>query len=357
MGTSVPAIAFPSVWVFLGAMNRSSTPAQSEASATDGPIVAVCGTINVDTFVGLTEFPAPGETVIGTRGVQGLGGKGANQAAASAHLGVETLLLSAVGPGADGTSSSAADPLADLALDELQAHGVDTTHVSRTDLPTGQAFIMNDQSGENIIIVTSGANETVSPLALRETLKGEGGVEKRIKVLLAQGELTPEHSAELPRLAEALPGARFVLNLAPVTTRDADLLAAANPLMVNEIEAADVTGLPRDTPFEQLVEALRSVAKSAVMTLGPKGAAVITQDEVRLVPSPPSPDVVDTTGAGDAFCGTFAAALAQGADMVEAVQLGAAAGSLATRKAGAAGSYATEAEVRALAKDFFSSAN
>lgn len=127
--------------------------------------------------------------------------------------------------------------------------------------------------------------------------------------------------------------------------------------MVNEIEAADVTGLPRDTPFEQLVEALRSVAKSAVMTLGPKGAAVITQDEVRLVPSPPSPDVVDTTGAGDAFCGTFAAALAQGADMVEAVQLGAAAGSLATRKAGAAGSYATEAEVRALAKDFFSSAN
>lgn len=329
------------------AMSETNSSAQGTEQTSATGIVAVCGTINVDTFVGLDAFPAPGETVIGKRGVQGLGGKGANQAAAAAHMGVTTKLLSAVGP-VEGENP---DPLAELALRELESHGVDTAHVAQVEQPTGQAFIMNDAVGENIIIVTSGANETVSPRGLIGVLE-EGGSEQ-VKVLLAQGELTPEHSAELPALAEALPGARFVLNLAPVTTRDAGLLAAADPLMVNELEAADVTGMPRDTPFEELVEALRDVSQSAVVTLGPKGAAVITQDDVQFVPSPPSPNVVDTTGAGDAFCGTFAAALAQGADMVEAVQLGAAAGSLATQKAGAAGAYATEDEVRSLHREFF----
>lgn len=313
------------------------------------PIVAVCGTTNIDTFVGLDVFPAPGETVIGTRGVQGLGGKGANQAAAAAHMGVKTLLLSAVGP--KESADNLPDPLADLALKELQQHGVDTTHVVRVDQPTGQAFIMNDAAGENIIIVTSGANESISPIACGKALLAEGGVEN-IKVLLAQGELTPAHSAELPQLAAELPGARFVLNLAPVTTKDKALLKAADPLIVNELEAADVTEMPRDTPFEQLVEELRRVAQSAVVTLGPKGAAIITQDDVEFVASPPSPHVVDTTGAGDAFSGTLAAALAQGADLVEAARLGAVAGSLATRSAGAAGSYASESAIRALHKEF-----
>lgn len=317
------------------ASSRSGEPKHSSSP----PTLVVCGSTNVDTFVSVEQFPSPGETIIGSRGAQGLGGKGANQAAAAAHLGVRTVFCSAVGP--------SADPLAQLALDALASHGVDTTLTRQVDAPTGQAFIMNDVHGENIIIVTSGANELVAPRDYCDELPADTGV------ILAQGELTPQHSAQLPELVASRPGVRFVLNLAPVTTTDRALLALADPLVVNEIEAADVTGLPRDTNHEELFEALRHAARSAVVTLGPKGAAIVTQDSVEFVASPPSPRIVDTTGAGDAFCGTLAAALALGEDMITAAQLGCAAGSLATRSRGAASSYATESEIRALSAEYF----
>lgn len=302
--------------------------------------VVVCGTINVDTFVEVKSFPSPGDTIIGTRGIEGLGGKGANQAVACAHLGVRTMLLSAVGQ----------DPQGELAITQLKQHGVNTEHVAETRHPTGQAFIMNDQSGENIIIVTSGANALVSPAQQRKTvdmLRSQGPV----PVVLAQGELTPEHSAELPRLVAGT-DTRLVLNLAPVTTRDRDLIAAADPLILNEGEAADVLEVPRDTPLEEIFAALRGIANSVVVTLGPRGAVIITQDaEPMRVPAVRVQNVVDTTGAGDAFCGTLAAALAQGESLEEACRLGVAAGALATQKAGAAESYASELEVRALAEE------
>lgn len=301
--------------------------------------VVVSGTINIDTFVGVDNFPHPGETVIGTRGIEGLGGKGANQAAACAHMGVRTVLLSAVGQ----------DPQGELAITELKRHGVNTEHVAETRQPTGQAFIMNDSSGENIIIVTSGANQLVSPAQQRETvdtLRSQGPV----PVVLAQGELTPEHSAELPKLIRST-DTRLVLNLAPVTTRDPDLLAAADPLILNEGEAADVLDVPRSTPSEEIFDLLRPIARSVVVTLGAEGAVILSGDATLHVPAVQVPSVVDTTGAGDAFCGTLAAALAQGEDLKNACKLGAAAGALATQKKGAAGSYASEVEVRALAEE------
>ena len=301
--------------------------------------VVVSGTVNIDTFVGVDNFPHPGETVIGTRGIEGLGGKGANQAAACAHMGVRTVLLSAVGQ----------DPQGELAITELKRHGVNTEHVAETRQPTGQAFIMNDSSGENIIIVTSGANQLVSPAQQRETvdtLRSQGPV----PVVLAQGELTPEHSAELPKLVRGT-DTRLVLNLAPVTTRDPDLLAAADPLILNEGEAADVLDVPRSTPREEIFDLLRPIARSVVVTLGAEGAVILSGDATLRVPAVRVPSVVDTTGAGDAFCGTLAAALAQGEDLENACKLGAAAGALATQKKGAAGSYASEVEVRALAEE------
>lgn len=300
--------------------------------------VVVSGTVNIDTFVGVDNFPHPGETVIGTRGIEGLGGKGANQAAACAHMGVRTVLLSAVGQ----------DPQGELAITELKRHGVNTEHVAETRQPTGQAFIMNDSSGENIIIVTSGANQLVSPAQQRETvdtLRSQGP----LPVVLAQGELTPEHSAELPKLVRGT-DTRLVLNLAPVTTRDPDLLAAADPLILNEGEAADVLDVPRSTPREEIFDLLRPIAHSVVVTLGAEGAVILSDDDTLRVPAVRVPSVVDTTGAGDAFCGTLAAALAQGEDLENACKLGAAAGALATQKKGAAGSYASEVEVRALAE-------
>lgn len=306
--------------------------------------VVVCGTVNIDTFVGVDQFPTAGETIIAAPNGTALGGKGANQAVAAARYAAregDVLFHATVGTDGDG----------DSAVAELSEFGVDVSAVGRTgDAPTGQAFIMNDAVGENIIIVTSGANTVTDPASCAG--------EESADVLLAQGELTPEHSAALPALAERT-GARFVLNLAPVTTRDRALIAAADPLIVNETEAADVLGVPRDLGLDEVLDGLsvavgRGLATSAVVTLGAQGALVIEgdgEDERTMVASPAVAEVVDTTGAGDAFAGTLATALAQGMSLVDAARYAAAAGSLAVRAAGAASSYASGDAVRDLAEN------
>ena len=326
--------------------------------------VVVCGTVNIDTFVGVDQFPTSGETIIAAPNGTALGGKGANQAVAAARYAAregDVLFHATVGTDGDGNS----------ARDELAGYGVDVTAVGRTDeAPTGQAFIMNDPAGENIIVVTSGANALTNPATLGGATSGAdsdpdsggGAAVDSAAVLLAQGELTPEHSAALPALAERL-GARFVLNLAPVTTRDRDLLASADPLIVNETEAADVLGMPRDTLLDELLDAFaaaveRGLAVSAVVTLGAQGALLVAGGERTMLDAIPvgatdaadsgtdSAQVVDTTGAGDAFCGTLAAALAEGDTLAEAARLASAAGSLAVRSRGAAASYAGREDIR-----------
>ncbi|WP_312899420.1 PfkB family carbohydrate kinase [Corynebacterium variabile] len=325
-----------------------------------GTVVLVCGTVNIDTFVRVDAFPTAGETVIATPGElsdgghRALGGKGANQAVAAARF------AEATGAEATGADTAATvrliatvgeDAAGETALGVLRDAGVDASGVSRTtDAPTGQAFIMNDAAGENIIIVTSGANTVTDPASCGDADQAD--------VLLAQGELTPEHSAALPALAERT-GARFVLNLAPVTTRDRALIAAADPLIVNETEAADVLGVPRDLGLDEVLDGLaaavgRGLATSAVVTLGAQGALVIEgdgEDQRTMVASPPASEVVDTTGAGDAFAGTLATALAQGTGLVDAARYAAAAGSLAVRAVGAASSYAPGDTVHNLAEN------
>lgn len=333
------------------------------------PAVIVCGTVNVDTFVHLDRFPTAGETVIAApvdvpgaltgAGPVALGGKGANQAVAAARFAQAT--------GQDAvtvrlTATVGEDAAGQAALDALAAAGVDVSGVARSaDAPTGSAFIMNDAGGENIIVVTSGANTLTDPAAVTAGTATP-------TVLLAQGELTPAHSAALPALADRT-GARFVLNLAPVTVQGGalrDLVASADPLIVNETEAADVLGVPRDTGLDEVLDGLAAavahrghpLCRSAVVTLGAQGALVIdprngadgeTAGPVT-VASPPVDTVVDTTGAGDAFCGTLATALAQGMTLVDAARYAAAAGSLAVRAPGAAASYADGTVVRTLAE-------
>lgn len=305
-------------------------------------IVVVSGTTNVDTFVGVNEFPHPGETIIGKKALEALGGKGANQAVACARMGVRTVLLSAIGRDQQG----------EFALEELRRFGVNTEYVTEAHQPTGQAFIMTNAEGENIIIVTSGANELVSPANQCSTV-AEINTQSPVAVILAQGELTPKHSAELPKLLSVC-DARLVLNLAPVTTKDPDLLRVANPLIVNEGEAYDLLGVRgEELELDAVLSRLREVATSVVVTLGERGAIILPEDggEAIHVPAVRVNTVVDSTGAGDAFCGTVAAALAEGESLEDACKLGAAAGALATQKRGAAVSYATAEAVRALGEE------
>ena len=314
-------------------MSAASVPAPST------PSVVVCGSLNVDTFVRVDRFPTAGETTIASPNGTALGGKGANQAVAAArYLDGAVIFQATVGADADG----------DAALATLTDYGVDVSAVGRAPqgVPTGQAFIMNDPEGENIIVVTSGANEYTSPATQDDTATTAA-------VLLAQGELTPEHSASLPELAQRL-GARFVLNLAPVTTRDPDLLAAADPLVLNESEATEVFGTTPDATAvaDAAVSAVDAgVATSVLITLGVQGAVLVTAEGRTDIDPLPAENVVDTTGAGDAFCGTLAAALAEGEDLVAAAHLASAAGSLAVRGRGAAPSYAGRDDVRRESSD------
>ncbi|RAV32059.1 ribokinase, partial [Corynebacterium heidelbergense] len=259
------------------------------------------------------------------------------------------------------------DALGTLALDELSQRGVDTSLVRRDpQAPTGQAFIMTDPGGENIIVVTSGANFGVSPARVAAELarqgnsetardsveaggRGRGGGGGEL-ILLAQGELKPDYTEELPLLARRL-GARLVLNLAPVSTRSPELLAAADLLIVNEVEAADLLGMrpPGAEDLEPLLLALQQRRWRAVVTLGARGAAIVDGEHITHVPAVKVPTVVDTTGAGDAFAGTLAAALAEGSDLPTATRFAVAAGSLATQRPGAASSYASGAVVRSTA--------
>ncbi|MCI1255794.1 MAG: PfkB family carbohydrate kinase [Corynebacterium provencense] len=345
--------------------HRQSRPADGPR-----PTVIVCGSVNTDTFVRVRAFPAPGETVIAEpAGTVGggpvLGGKGANQAVAAARFAAGSACCAGDGTVDDTGDDRAAtvylvatvgeDAAGAAALDTLRAAGVDVSRVARSqDTPTGSAFIMGDAEGENIIIVTSGANTLTDPAQVPGPGDPTGeDATPAADVLLAQGELTPGHSAGLPDLAERH-GARFVLNLAPVTVHGHDLqelVSTADPLIVNETEAADVLGVPRETGLDEVLDGLaaavgRGLCRSAVVTLGARGALVIDPRGTVAVESPAPAQVVDTTGAGDAFCGTLATALATGSGLREATRFAVAAGSLAVESPGASASCADGAAVR-----------
>jgi len=268
------------------------------------PRVVVFGSANVDTFHRVPALPAAGETVLGTGLLVAVGGKGANQAIAAARAGADVAFLGATGRDAEGARIRAT----------LDAAGVATEHVLDLDAPTGRAVILVDDAGENVIVVALGANSELTPghvAALSPAIAGAS-------VLVVQGEAPAAATAAAVRAA-AQAGVRVVVNLAPVVDlggaeRDAD------PLVLNEVEAAQLLGVLVTGPESRdAVAALAGHARSAVVTLGAQGALVVADGTVRHVPAPAPSHVVDTTGAGDAFVGVLAAALAAGRDLDAAV--------------------------------------
>ncbi|WP_115727982.1 PfkB family carbohydrate kinase [Actinomyces culturomici] len=289
--------------------------------------VIVVGSINQDVTVQVDRHPLPGETLHG-RGVSyRLGGKGANQAAAAAHGGAETLFVGAVGSDAAGEGLRA----------ELGSHGVDLSLLRTADATSGVAFIQVAASGENTIILDAGANGTVPADAL-EAVEGLG----RGDVVVLQGEIPFASNAATVRLARAS-GARVVLNLAPVYEIAPEVLADVDVLVVNEYEAGLALDRPAPTSVEEALEAARALREkgvgSVVITLGKAGAVRVDAESEAHVPAIDLGPVVDTTGAGDAAVGVLAAALAAGLPFDEAVEAGMRAGSIAVLSPGAAASY------------------
>lgn len=267
--------------------------------------VVVLGSLNVDLVTSVERHPRPGETVLG-EGLRRLaGGKGANQAVAAAEAGAQVVMVGAVGDDDGGHAY----------LGRLRARGVDVTHVAvRPGVPTGTAIVVVDESAENAIVVIPGANATLDDAALSALDTLEPG-----DVLLVQLE-TPLSTVAAGCRRAAGRGARVVLNTAPYAAVPADVIALADPVVANEHEAA-------------LLADSGAVPGSLLVTFGANGAS---WDGLTLPAETVAADeVVDTTGAGDAFCGALAAALAAGADREAALRAALHAGAEAVRHAGA----------------------
>jgi ribokinase len=283
-------------------------------------VIAVVGSINLDIVVGLERHPAPGETVLGGDRVELPGGKGANQAVAAARLGAEVAFVGRVGD----------DDAGRRLRDGLAAEGVDVTHVRvDPDAPTGVALIAVDGAGENTIVVSPGANARV----------GAADVEAACEVLAGAAVTLVQHEVPEDAVAAAIAaaGGTVVLNPAPARA----VVSPVDVLVPNRGELEALAGRAGNP-----VELARSldVARAVVVTLGDEGAAVIEGSRVEHVPAP-QVDAVDTTGAGDAFCGALAQALDAGADLVGAARWAARAAAASVTKPGAQGGLPRAADL------------
>lgn len=298
--------------------------------------VVVLGSLNMDLVVSLSRLPRTGETVIGDRLQRFPGGKGANQAVAAARLGADVAMVGRV-----GNDSFGDELLSNLAADGVAIEGVDRDPHE----PTGAALILVDTGGENMIAVARGAGRVVGDADVGRATKS---LQMR-DVLLLQLEI-PLAAVGAAARAAKVAGARVILNAAPAAPLEASLLSQLDVLVVNELEAEPLLGRPAADP-KQAEEAARAAvalgARSAVVTLGAAGAVLADGEAIHRVQAQ-RVEAVDSTGAGDAFVGALAAALAAGAELAEAAELAAAAGAAAVTKPGAQASLPRPEDLRRL---------
>jgi ribokinase len=272
--------------------------------------VLVVGSINADVVLRMRRRPGPGETLLADAVAEYCGGKGANQAVAAARAGAKVEMIGAVG----------ADERGRAQLRALRAAGVSTRLVTvDAAATTGLAVITVTPDGENSIVVAPGANALVGSVP-----------ERPADVVVTQTEI-PCSAVD----SAAALGCRFVLNVAPVTAVAAATLAVADPLVVNGLEARALLRLLADeVPIStaSVAAGLREHVRSVIVTMGSAGALVLG-DALTSVAAPPA-DAVDTTGAGDVFVGTLAAALADGVELVAAAEAAAAAASKSVTRLG-----------------------
>jgi len=291
--------------------------------------VVVIGSANMDIVFALDRAPSPGETVLANSATLYPGGKGLNQAVAASRAGASTAFVGALGSDDNG------DALAVV----LSADGIGADLVQRSTAPTGQAFIVVDGNGENTIIVASGANATMLDLTSEARAAiGEAAV------LLMQLELP------LPIVIEAAAAARsagttVMLNAAPARKLPDELLDRLDYLIVNEHEACLVAG---DDDLDRASSTLAARVPRLIVTLGSEGSVLYADraEAGRIAASVVT--AVDTTGAGDTYCGAFAAAIAHGLELTAAAAFASAAAALSVQVLGAVPSIPTRARIEAM---------
>jgi len=297
---------------------------------TTRPKVTVVGSFNMDLLIRTPRMPIKGETILGGPFITGPGGKGANQAVAAARLDADVTMVVKLGQDAFGDQAAA----------NLANEGICPDFILRDGAAyTGVAFIVVDDAGENMIIVALGTNALLTPAdidAAREAIM-------EADVALFQLESPLETVTYAIRMAHAA-GTTVVLNPAPSQALSPDLLSLVDVLTPNQTElqllvGKDLSGPPDLKSLEEIESAARELLScgvgSVVVTLGVDGALSVTRDSVHHIPGY-TVEVVDTTGAGDAFNGALAVALAEGRTLPEAVNFANAAAALQVTKVGTA---------------------
>ena len=299
--------------------------------------VVILGVFVADTAYRASRPPRMGETLLGSSFALGPGGKGSNQAVAAARLGAEVSFISRLGR----------DPFADMALSTWASAGVRPVVTQSDDSYTGAAYIfIEEASGNNAIIICPGAASDISA----------ADVEARADLIRSASVFVTQLEQPLPAALRALEiareaGVRTVLNPAPASTLPEGMLALCDYVTPNETETETLTGVTVRSVDDARRAAQVFLSKgvgAAVITLGERGALYHSPDRSELVPAFQAGSVVETTGAGDAFNGAFATALAAGEEPLEAVRFGCAAAAISVTRPGTAPSMPTRSEVEAL---------
>src|SRR5436190_1104640 len=296
------------------------------------PLIAVVGSANVDLTTFNDVFPRPGETIIGKKFDLGFGGKGANQAVAARLCGANVGMVAKVGSDLFGPAT----------VKNFESQGIDATHVRIAEgISSGVAPIFVDPSGQNRIIVVKGANDTLSP----EDVDAAAPLLRKADTLIMQFEIplrTVYHTVKFARAN----GIRCIVNPAPAQPVDYKGVGAADYFIPNESEAEAITGMPVhsiDDAKKCAQFLLRQGMRRVVMTLGERGSLAAGPERMELIPAF-QVQPVDTTGAGDAFIGSFAVVLSEGLPEEEALPRANLYAALSTTRVGTQKSFRNRAE-------------
>lgn len=294
--------------------------------------ILVIGSSNTDLIAKVDRFPEAGETVQGKFFFQAMGGKGANQALAAHRLGGDVKFVTCLGDDANGQNT----------LQYYHQEGLDVSAARIVnDVPTGTAMILVNKEGENCIVITPGANHELSPEYI-------GKIEKEIAtafMIVLQMEIPIETVEEVCKLASKYE-TEVLFNVAPAREVDPALLNMIDILVVNETEIEILTGRSIASDGEEAVmnALLEMGPETVILTLGRNGSLVKNSEISRHVPAF-QVETVDSTAAGDTFCGALVARLTSGSDLIDAVKFATAASALCVTKMGAQPSIPTEQEV------------
>lgn len=293
-------------------------------------MIVVFGSINIDLVIQVDGLPRSGETVLSDAYNLYPGGKGANTAVAAARAGAATLLFGRVG----------ADGFAEQALSILRDAAVDLGGVETSDRPTGCATICVDSGGENSIVVASGANLDARAAQVPDSILGPDTlVALQMEVPAAENWIMVERAKSA--------GARVLLNLAPAGMVPPSVLQSVDYLIANEIEAATLAnevGLDVAQPTRVPRKLAERYGLTCIVTLGGAGALAFTPEGGYSVPAMPIAPI-DTTAAGDAFCGGLAAALANDSDLQDALRRASTGAGLSCRVKGAQSSLPSRQDI------------